>query len=125
MAYFGDKRDTFERLHPTCTSFFDYHPAYPAGLVESTPHGVIFVIAWWSSPALQRFKFVCRALDESAKRPAFHVVNIDGIPAGSPIELPGPLYGCGEVFLVRAGKIAAYIDAMWPKERFDAALNAL
>jgi hypothetical protein len=125
MDYYGDKRDSLERLYPTCTSFCQYHPQYPARLIEATPRGVVFLLAWWSGPAIERFKFACYALEDHEPPLAFHVIDVDGLAADSPFEEKQKLGGYGEVFWVRDGAIVSSMGADWSKQRFDELLAAL
>lgn len=107
-----------ERLYPTCTSFCHYHASYPAGLVEATERGVIFLMAWWSGPAVERFKFSCYALENNA-RLVFHVVDADGLDDTCPLGEKERLGGYGEVFWIKSGAIFRSMGAEWSKERFE------
>lgn len=125
MDYWDDKRDRLERLYPSCTSFCRYHPRYPTGLIEATSCGVIFLLVWWSGPAIERFKFVCSALEDAEPPVAFHVIDVDGLDDESPFDEPQKIGGYGEVLWVRNGKIFSTMGANWSKQRLEEALAAL
>lgn len=121
MSYWGDRRDNLEKLFPTCTSFCDYHPQYPDGLIERTNKGLIFLMAFWSGPAVSRFKTACYSLEDSVPwdQFSFDVVDVDGLQGDDPFSSYEQLDGYGEVFWIRDGRIVASMGRDWMSEKFD------
>ena len=119
--YYGDRRDDLEALYPTSISFCTFHQDYSLGLIESISLGVVFLIAFWSGPAVQKFKLVCYALEDSVPwdRFKFHVIDTDGLKAGNPFETHESLGGYGEAFWIRQGAIVSSMGKEWSNDRFD------
>ena len=121
MNYYGDHRDLLEKLYPSCTYFSSYHSEYPEGLIEGISCGVVFLIAFWSAPAVARFKYCCYGLKDSVPWDRFelHIIDADGLKPEDPFSDLQRLGGYGEAFWIRSGTIVNSIGSEWSNERFD------
>ncbi len=121
MRYFGDKRDKLEEIYPTCTTFCKFHSGYPEGLIERVDVGLIFILAFWSAPAVVNFKATCYVLEDSVPWDSFqfHVIDVDDLVSPGPFHEYHPLGGWGEAFWISHGKIVDFMGKDWSKERFD------
>ena len=80
-----------------------------AATVRSINRGVLFLMAFWSGPALQAFAKLTEVLARlDAESLELVVVDVDGSPDLYELpELKGEVHGNGETAWVRDGKIVA------------------
>jgi len=121
MSYWGDKRDTLENLYPTSTSFCKFHESYPESLIEGIECGIIFLMAFWSGPSVQRFKSACYSLEDAVmwERFSFHVVDVDSLNDSDLFTSSERLGGYGETFWIKDGLLVGSMGEAYSVVRFD------
>ncbi|MES2694154.1 MAG: hypothetical protein V4773_11825 [Verrucomicrobiota bacterium] len=121
MTYSADQKDALERLFPGSTAFCHYHAEYSDHLVENTINGVLFLMAWWSAPAIDRFKLLCDVFGQrlAAAHLRFYVVDVDGLISRTPFARGERIGGYGEIFWIKDGRVVGSMGADWSAERFE------
>jgi hypothetical protein len=86
-----------------------YVPDTDASTVRSIRRGVLFLMAFWSGPAVRAFAQLTEVLDRlNAEGVELVVVDVDGSPDLYELpELKGKVHGAGETAWVRDGRIVA------------------
>jgi len=88
----------------------DYRPEADASVIGAIDRGILFLVAFWSVPALDAFAKltdIIARLDVGGEVD-FVVVDVDGSPALYDLpEFVGKVHGAGETAWIRSGKIVA------------------
>lgn len=90
-----------------------FHAQADASILDQIRFGVLFVMAWWSGPAIAAYGKLSRrlaALDPEG-RLELVVVDTDGLPAQETAEFLGRMHGAGETTWVRDGRVVA--TSLW------------
>jgi hypothetical protein len=121
-SYYNDGRDILEAAYPTSTSFARYHSHPTLAGFERRRRGVALVLSLHSESAIERFRSVCYALEDSVSWDnfCFDVYDFNGIVELLPtLSACGPVTGAGEAFWVLHGHIVAAMISDYDATHFE------
>ena len=113
MAETDDALAALTRMNPSLpASRIRYHAALTEAIIREIRFGVLFFMAWWSSPARQAYANLARvaAAVDPTNSLEVHVANVDGCEGLEGMsELASALTsGSGETAWIADGRIVAF-----------------